>query len=182
MILWKSVLRVSFKTQVYSTLIYGALAMGLLFAPWPAETSFIWLPVILLIIAGWGRTQHKISKRTGSVSLYNQNRILWRKNEWEIIKPPILPGLVSACCCAHWPQNGKNTSGLPLTACRKRHGTVLISCSRNILIFKLTPVTALMNAIYRLVPFTHVVVYNRASVSSSTCIHQVAMRSSLSSY
>ncbi|GAA0338318.1 protein YgfX [Morganella psychrotolerans] len=90
MILWKSVLRVSFKTQVYSTLIYGALAMGLLFAPWPAETSFIWLPVILLIIAGWGRTQHKISKRTGSVSLYNQNRILWRKNEWEIIKPPYI--------------------------------------------------------------------------------------------
>ncbi|MDF5910680.1 protein YgfX [Morganella morganii] len=53
-VLWKSVLRVSFNTQVFSTLIYGVLALSVLFAPWPGRTSFIWLPLTLLLIAGWG--------------------------------------------------------------------------------------------------------------------------------
>lgn len=93
MVLWKSVLRVSFNTQVFSTLIYGVLALSVLFAPWPGRTSFIWLPLTLLLIAGWGRTQYKISKRAGPASLQNQNRILWRKSEWEITKPPYITRL-----------------------------------------------------------------------------------------
>ncbi|HAE77337.1 protein YgfX [Morganella morganii] len=93
MVLWKSILRVSFKTQVFSTLIYGVLALSVLFAPWPGKTSFIWLPLTLLLIAGWGRTQYKISKRAGPASLQNHNRILWRKSEWEITKPPYITRL-----------------------------------------------------------------------------------------
>ncbi|WP_445497048.1 protein YgfX [Photorhabdus sp. SF281] len=88
MVLWKCDLRVSWNTQLISTCVHGVIALIVLLAPWQADDSIFWLPLVLLIIASWGRSQKNIRKLQGSLVLFNNNKLQWKKHEWQIIRQP----------------------------------------------------------------------------------------------
>ncbi|AKH64298.1 MULTISPECIES: protein YgfX [Photorhabdus] len=88
MVLWKCDLRVSWNTQLISTCVHGAIAFIVLLAPWPADDSIFWLPLVLLVIASWGRSQKNIRKLQGPLVLLNNNKLQWKKHEWQIIRQP----------------------------------------------------------------------------------------------
>ena len=88
MILWKSHLTVSWFTQLFSTGIYVAFEIALLLYPWPTDFIYIWVPLLLLLIASWYFTQKNISKIKGDLVLLNGNRIQWKLHEWQLTKQP----------------------------------------------------------------------------------------------
>ncbi len=88
MVLWKSNLAISWKTQLFSTCIHGVIGAFVLIAPWVSETSMIWLPLLVVIVASWAKSQKNISKIKGIVVLVNGNKVQWKKNEWYIDKAP----------------------------------------------------------------------------------------------
>ncbi|RAX01461.1 MULTISPECIES: protein YgfX [unclassified Photorhabdus] len=93
MVLWKCDLRVSWHTQLISTCVHGAIALIVLLAPWPADDAIFWifwLPLVLLIIASWGRSQKNIRKSQGLLVLLSDNKLQWKKHEWLIIRRPWL--------------------------------------------------------------------------------------------
>ncbi|CAQ83301.1 MULTISPECIES: protein YgfX [Photorhabdus] len=93
MVLWKCDLRVSWHTQLISTCAHGVIALIVLLAPWPADDAIFcifWLPLVLLIIASWGRSQKNIRKSQGILVLLNDNKLQWKKHEWQIIRQPWL--------------------------------------------------------------------------------------------
>lgn len=88
MILWKSHLTVSWFTQLFSTGAYVAFEIVLLLYPWPVDFIYIWVPLLLLLIASWYFTQKNISKIKGDLVLLNGNRIQWKLHEWQLTKRP----------------------------------------------------------------------------------------------
>ena len=90
MVLWKSNLSISWKTQFFSTCVHGAVGMFLLVAPWAPAHSMIWLPLLAVVVAIWAKSQKNISKIKGVAVLVNGNKGQWKKNEWNIVKAPWL--------------------------------------------------------------------------------------------
>ncbi|HBO21585.1 MAG TPA: hypothetical protein DD649_01665 [Providencia sp.] len=88
MVLWKSNLSISWKTQFFSTCVHGAVGAFLLIAPWAPENSMIWLPLLVVVVASWAKSQKNISKTKGVAVLVNGNKVQWKKNEWSIDKTP----------------------------------------------------------------------------------------------
>ncbi len=90
MVLWKSNLSISWKTQLFSTCAHGLVGFILLIAPWAPNNSMsmIWLPLLAVVIASWAESQKRISKIKGTLVLVNGNKVQWKKNEWNIIKQP----------------------------------------------------------------------------------------------
>ncbi|HHR5880383.1 protein YgfX [Providencia alcalifaciens] len=88
MVLWKSNLSISWKTQLFSTCLHGVTGIILLVAPWAPGNSMIWLPLLVVLVASWAKSQKNISKVKGVAVLVNGNKLQWKKNEWEIIKAP----------------------------------------------------------------------------------------------
>ncbi|EKT64820.1 protein YgfX [Providencia burhodogranariea] len=88
MVLWKSNLFISWKTQLFSTCAHGAIGFALLAAPWAQDNLVIWLPLLVVVIASWAKSQKNISKIKGVLVLLNGNKVQWKKNEWSIIKQP----------------------------------------------------------------------------------------------
>ncbi|EFB71613.1 Protein of uncharacterised function (DUF1434) [Providencia rustigianii] len=88
MVLWKSNLAISWKTQLFSTCFHGVTGILLLVAPWQPGNSMIWLPLLVVLVASWAKSQKNISKVKGVAVLVNGNKFQWKKNEWEIVKTP----------------------------------------------------------------------------------------------
>nr|WP_285316766.1 protein YgfX [Providencia rettgeri] len=89
-VLWKSNLSISWKTQLFSTCVHGVVGMILLLTPWSPENSMIWLPLLVVVVASWAKSQKTISKIKGVAVLVNGNKVQWKKNEWRILKAPWL--------------------------------------------------------------------------------------------
>jgi len=87
-VLWKSNLSISWKTQLFSTCAHGLVGFILLVAPWAPGNSMVWLPLLAIVIASWAKSQKSISKIKGTAVLVNGNKVQWKKNEWNIIKQP----------------------------------------------------------------------------------------------
>ncbi len=64
------------------------MGLVLLLAPWERENSFTWLPLLMLVVASWAKSQKGINKCKGTIVLVNGNKLQWKKNEWDIIKAP----------------------------------------------------------------------------------------------
>ena len=64
------------------------MGLVLLLAPWERENSFTWLPLLMLVVASWAKSQKSINKCKGTIVLVNGNKLQWKKNEWDIIKAP----------------------------------------------------------------------------------------------
>ncbi|HEM6904843.1 TPA: hypothetical protein U2I37_000470 [Providencia stuartii] len=88
MVLWKSNLSISWKTQLFSTCAHGVVGFILLVAPWAPGNSMVWLPLLVIVIASWAKSQKSISKIKGTAVLVNGNKVQWKKNEWSIVKQP----------------------------------------------------------------------------------------------
>ncbi len=48
----------------------------------------VWLPLLVIVIASWAKSQKNISKIKGVAVLVNGNKVQWKKNEWSIVKQP----------------------------------------------------------------------------------------------
>lgn len=90
MVLWKSNLSISWKTQLFSTCVHGVIGMFLLLTPWSPGNSMIWLPLLVVVVASWAKSQKNISKIKRVAVLVNGNKLQWKKNEWRILKAPWL--------------------------------------------------------------------------------------------
>lgn len=64
--------------------------MLLLLAPWSQGNSVFWLPLLVVVVASWAKSQKNISKIKGVAVLVNGNKVQWKKNEWNIVKAPWL--------------------------------------------------------------------------------------------
>ncbi len=89
MALWQCDLRVSWRSQLFSLAVHGALILLILLAPWPNGWWVTWLLLVLLMVIESIRSQRRISARHGEISLVEPDRMLWRNQEW-IIKQPVL--------------------------------------------------------------------------------------------
>lgn len=74
--------------SAFSTCVHCVLGLVLLLAPWPTGNSIIWLPLLMVTIASWAKSQKNINKYKGVIVLTNGNKVQWKKNEWSIISPP----------------------------------------------------------------------------------------------
>ncbi|GAB1438219.1 protein YgfX [Providencia sp.] len=62
----------------------------MLIAPWGPNNSMIWLPLLVVVVASWAKSQKNISKIKGVAVLVNGNKIQWKKKEWSIVRTPWL--------------------------------------------------------------------------------------------
>ncbi|EKT55883.1 protein YgfX [Providencia sneebia] len=90
MVLWKSNLSISWKTQLFSTCAHGLVGFILLATPWASNNTIpmMWLPLLIIVMVSWAESQKRISKTKGILVLVNGNKVQWKKNEWSIIKQP----------------------------------------------------------------------------------------------
>ncbi|MEX6314617.1 protein YgfX [Providencia manganoxydans] len=76
------------ENSIFSTCIHGIVGFILLVAPWAPGNSMVWLPLLVIVIASWAKSQKNISKIKGVAVLVNGNKVQWKKNEWSIVKQP----------------------------------------------------------------------------------------------
>lgn len=87
MALWQCDLRVSWRSQLFSLAVHGILILAILLTPWPSDDWMIWLALLIIVVSQAIRSQRRISARHGEISLLEQDRLLWRKQEWKIKQP-----------------------------------------------------------------------------------------------
>ncbi|MDR3433016.1 MAG: protein YgfX [Rouxiella aceris] len=87
MALWQCDLRVSWRSQLFSLAVHGILILLILLTPWSSAAWGIWLLLLTLVVFQAIRSQRRISARHGEISLLEQDRLLWRKREWQIKQP-----------------------------------------------------------------------------------------------
>ncbi|KQN48523.1 protein YgfX [Rahnella rivi] len=87
MALWRCDLRVSWRSQLISLGIYGAVMLLILLAPWPPGYWPAWMTLLLLMLFECIRSQRRITARTGEVILLDERRLIWRGQEWQLKHP-----------------------------------------------------------------------------------------------
>lgn len=88
MALWRANLRISWRTQLFSLLIHGALTLLILLSPWPAGYGSLWILLLTLMIYEFIRSQKRISARRGELCLHREKRVSWHQREWLLDKRP----------------------------------------------------------------------------------------------
>lgn len=88
MVLWRSDLRVSWRSQWVSLLLHGILAAIVLFIPWPLSYMPLWMLLLSLVVFDCMRSQRRINARQGEASVLVDSRFKWLGNEWHIAGPP----------------------------------------------------------------------------------------------
>ncbi|WP_456863639.1 protein YgfX [Ewingella americana] len=87
MALWQCDLRVSWRSQLISLGIHGAIMLLILLAPWSAGYWPVWMTLLLVVIFECIRSQRRITTRHGEISLLDNQRVIWQQQEWVITKP-----------------------------------------------------------------------------------------------
>ncbi|WON77948.1 protein YgfX [Serratia sp. UGAL515B_01] len=88
---WRCDIRVSWRTQLFSLLVHGALILLILLSPWPDVYAPIWLVLMILVVFECIRSQKNISSRQGLLKLLGERRVEWRGREWLMLKNPWMP-------------------------------------------------------------------------------------------
>jgi toxin CptA len=86
-VLWQCDLRVSWRSQLSSLGIHGAVMLLILLAPWPDNCWGIWLGLLVLVVFECIRSQRRISLRHGEIRLLDGGLLQWRQHQWQIKQP-----------------------------------------------------------------------------------------------
>lgn len=82
MALWRCDIRVSWRTQLVSLLGHGALILLILLSPWPESYGVYWLLPLVLLVFACIRSQTRISKNQGELSLAPEGELRWKGKSW----------------------------------------------------------------------------------------------------
>jgi toxin CptA len=83
--------RLSWRTQLISLLVHGALMLLILLSPWPVGYAPVWVVLLTLVVFECIRSQKRIAARQGELRWLGERRIEWRGREWMIVKQPWMP-------------------------------------------------------------------------------------------
>jgi len=90
---WRCNLRASRRAQTLSLVLHGALALALLLAPWPDSASLPRIVLLLLVLLECLRSQHRIRRCRGEITLRKGRVMGWEQSQWRITSPPWLTQL-----------------------------------------------------------------------------------------
>ncbi|GKX57524.1 membrane protein [Leminorella grimontii] len=89
-VLWKSDIRISWKSQCVSLLIHGALILLVLLYPWNDGYWPVWLSLVTLVIFDCLRSQRHIQRMQGEMALLKNGVFQWHREEWRIKGRPMM--------------------------------------------------------------------------------------------
>jgi len=87
---WRCDVRISWRTQLLSLLLHGALILLILGSPWPDGYGAVWLALLTLVVFECIRSQRRIALCRGELRLQADRHVSWHGKEWLLVKKPWL--------------------------------------------------------------------------------------------
>ncbi len=88
MALWRGDVRVSWRTQIFSLVIHGVLALLILLSPWPENYGLVWVTLITLVVFECIRSQRNIMACRGELVLQGNQHVRWHQKDYLICGKP----------------------------------------------------------------------------------------------
>jgi len=86
--LWRCDVRVSWRTQFFSLMVHGILALVILLSPWPENYGLVWITLITLVVFECIRSQKNIMACRGELVLQGEQHVRWHQKDYLISGKP----------------------------------------------------------------------------------------------